>query len=272
MPQGGRMTIETRNAEFSEENCRRTAGIQLGRFAELRVTDTGMGMNAAVRERIFEPFFTTKGTGKGTGLGLATVYGIVKQHNGFIQVESQPGQGSTFRIFLPVDETNATGDLPTPVSDDISIPGGTETILLADDHDGVRDMAQSVLTRKGYRVLLATDGDEAMAIFEAQSDRISLVLLDVIMPKRSGAEVFAAMKALNPGVSVLFTTAYIEESATLVDLLGRGAAILRKPYSRSALCRRIREILDAAPENHFDHRKKGRTFGQAVNFFDKFGC
>jgi PAS domain S-box-containing protein len=246
MPKGGRVTIETHNAGFSEEDCRRTVGLQPGLFAELRVIDTGTGMDAAIRERIFEPFFTTKGTGKGTGLGLATVYGIVKQHNGFIQVESEPGQGSTFRIFLPVNETPAAGEIRTPVFDDLPARGGTETILLADDHDGVCEMAQSVLKAKGYHLLVAHDGEEAVEIFTAHRDRISLVLLDVIMPRRSGPEVFAAIRALNPGVSVVFATGYSNEIATLADLVERGVPVLRKPYSPSVLCRRVREVLDAA--------------------------
>jgi two-component system cell cycle sensor histidine kinase/response regulator CckA len=136
MPKGGRVTIQTRNAAFSEADCRRTAGFLPGGFAELRVSDVGIGMDAATRERIFEPFFTTKGTGKGTGLGLATVYGIVKQHNGFIHVESEPGQGSTFRVFLPVNETPTVSELRPPVFNDLPVRGGTETILLADDSDG----------------------------------------------------------------------------------------------------------------------------------------
>ncbi len=246
MPKGGRITIETRNALFSEEDCRRTVGLQPGRFAELRVSDTGTGMDAATRERIFEPFFTTKGTGKGTGLGLATVYGIVKQHNGFIQVESEPGQGSTFRIFLPVTETPSTGEFRTPALDELPVRGGTETILLADDHDGICEMAQSVLTAKGYHVLLAHDGEEAVEVFTAHRDRISLVLLDVIMPRRNGPEVFAAIKALNPGISVVFATGYSNETAALADLVERGVGVLRKPYSPSVLCRRVREVLDAA--------------------------
>jgi PAS domain S-box-containing protein len=246
MPKGGRITIETHNAGFSEEDCRRVAGFQAGRFAELRVNDTGTGMDGATRERIFEPFFTTKGTGKGTGLGLATVYGIVKQHNGFIQVESEPGHGSTFRIFLPVNETPTAGEFRPPISDDFPVRGGMETILLADDHEGICEMAQSVLTAKGYHVLLAHDGEEAVEIFTAHRDRISLVLLDVIMPRRSGPEVFAAIKALNPGVSVVFATGYSNETAVLADLAERGVAVLRKPYSPSALCRRVREVLDAA--------------------------
>ena len=246
MPKGGRITIETFTTKFSEEDCRRTAGLQPGLFAELRVSDTGMGMDAATRERIFEPFFTTKGAGKGTGLGLSTVYGIVKQHNGLIQVESECGQGSTFRILLPVNETEAAGGLRAPVVDDLTARGGTETILLADDHEGIREMAQSVLKSKGYQVLLAEDGEQALEVFTANRDRISLVLLDVIMPRRSGPEVFAAIQALTPGTSVIFATGYSTEIATLADLVKHGVAVLRKPYSPSVLCRRVREVLDAA--------------------------
>jgi two-component system cell cycle sensor histidine kinase/response regulator CckA len=246
MPKGGRVTIETHNATFSEQDCRGAAGLQPGRFAELHVSDTGMGMDAATQERIFEPFFTTKGMGKGTGLGLATVYGIVKQHSGFILVESEPGKGSTFRVFLPVNETSAESDLRPTVLDDLPARGGTETILLADDHDGICEMAQSVLKTKGYHVLIARDGEEAIEMFTANRDRISLVLLDVIMPRRSGPEVFAAIKALDQRVSVVFATGYSSDTAALADLVERGVAVLRKPYSPAMLCRRVREVLDAA--------------------------
>jgi two-component system, cell cycle sensor histidine kinase and response regulator CckA len=246
MPSGGRISIETHNADFSEKDARRLAGVQSGRFAELRVTDTGTGMDVGTREKIFEPFFTTKGTGKGTGLGLATVYGIVKQHNGFIQVESEPGHGSTFRIFLPVNEEPVRDEFCGNILEDLPVRGGTETILLADDHEGIREMAQSVLTAKGYRVLLASDGEEAIEIFRANRDHISLVLLDVIMPKRSGPDVFAVVKALSPGISVIFATGYSNETAMLADLVMRGVSLLRKPYTPSVLCRRIREVLDAS--------------------------
>ncbi len=252
MPMGGRIRIETRNTIFSEEACRRAPGLQPGRLAELRVSDTGIGMDAITRERIFEPFFTTKGTGKGTGLGLATVYGIVKQHNGFIQVESEPGEGSTFRIFIPANETKAAGQVRPLILEDLPVRGGTETILLADDHDGICEMAQSVLSAKGYHVLLARDGEEAIEVFTAHRERIKLVLLDVIMPRRSGPEVFSAIKILNPNISVVFATGYSNETAVLADLAERGVAVLRKPYSPSVLCRRVREVLDAAvPESTF---------------------
>jgi two-component system cell cycle sensor histidine kinase/response regulator CckA len=246
MPKGGRLTIETHNTAFSEQDCRRTVGLQPGRFAELRVRDTGFGMDTAVRERIFEPFFTTKGPGKGTGLGLSTVYGIAKQHNGFVQVESEPGHGSTFRVFLPVEEALSAAEPIAPVLDELPIRGGSETILLADDHYGICEMAQSVLTAKGYHVLLAHDGQEAVDTFIAQRDRISLVVLDVIMPKRSGPDVFAAIRAVSPDISVLFATGYSNEIAVLAELVARGVAVLRKPYSPSVLCRRVREVLDAA--------------------------
>jgi len=247
MPKGGTITIVTHNANFSEEEARNVAGLQPGRFAILQVSDTGMGMDPATRERIFEPFFTTKVMGKGTGLGLATVYGIVKQHSGFIQVESEPARGSTFRILLPVNEVPAKPEFRPLIFDDSPVRGGNETILLADDHDGICEMAYSVLIGKGYQVLLAHDGEEAIQIFTMNRDKISLVLLDVIMPRRSGPEVFAAIKKLNPQISVVFATGYSNETAVLADLVGNGVAILRKPYSPSALCRRVREVLDSVP-------------------------
>ena len=246
MPKGGRLTIETHNASFSEEFCHRAVGFQPGNFSELRVVDTGTGMDAATRERIFEPFFTTKGTGKGTGLGLATAYGIVKQHNGFIQVETEPGQGSTFRVFIPVNEASAKDELRPVLFNDSPVRGGNETILLADDHDGICDMAFSALQAKGYQVLVAHDGEQAIQLFTAHGDRISLVLLDVIMPRRNGPEVFEVIKALNPAVTVVFTTGYSNETATLAELVEHGVAVLRKPYSPAALCRRVREVLDGA--------------------------
>jgi nitrogen-specific signal transduction histidine kinase len=246
MPQGGRLTIETHEAEFAEEDCRKSAGLQPGKFAELRVIDTGIGMDEFVREKIFEPFFTTKTSGKGTGLGLATVYGIVKQHGGFVLVESEVGHGSTFRIFLPVNLGSEKPDLRSPVIEEAPSRGGDETVLLAEDHEGLREVAHSALKKKGYRILLATDGQEAIDVFTANRESISLVVLDVIMPRRSGPQVYAAIKALKPSVSVLFATGYSNEAAAMADLAERGVTILRKPYSPALLCRRVREILDAA--------------------------
>lgn len=246
MPNGGRLTIETRCAEFSEQDCHKTPGLQPGIFAELRVIDTGIGMNEAIREKIFEPFFTTKAPGKGTGLGLATVYGVVKQHGGFVLVESEPGRGSTFRIFLPVVQDSERPLARPVVIQEAPSRGGHETVLIAEDHEGLREVASSALKKKGYRILLANDGQEAIDLFAANRDSISLVVLDVIMPRRSGPQVYEAIKVLKPSVSVLFATGYSNETAALADILEQGAAILRKPYSPNLLCRRVREMLDAA--------------------------
>jgi two-component system cell cycle sensor histidine kinase/response regulator CckA len=246
MPKGGRLSIETRNAEFSEEECRRNAGFQPGRFAALSVSDTGIGMDAAVRGRIFEPFFTTKGTGKGTGLGLATVYGIVKQHGGFIQVESEPHRGSTFHIFLPVSQDATPIDHPPLVIKDQPVRGGTETILIAEDHEGIREMARASLESLGYQILLAHDGEEAVGMFSAHRDSIELVLLDVIMPRRGGPETYEAIKAIKPDVPVVFATGYSSETAALTEMVERGIAVIQKPYSPRLLCRRVREALDRA--------------------------
>jgi hypothetical protein len=246
MPRGGRLTIETRNTVVSEERCGRATGLLPGSFAELLVKDSGIGMDAAVRERLFEPFFTTKGPGKGTGLGLATVYGIVKQHGGLIQVESEPGRGSTFRVLLPVNQASEGTESRQVTIENAPIRGGKETILIAEDHEGIREMAHAVLKGKGYDILLAHDGEEALEFFTAHRERVSLVLLDVIMPRRSGPEVFAAIKALKPGISVIFATGYSNEMATLAEIVARGIAVLRKPYSPSTLCRVVREVLDGA--------------------------
>jgi signal transduction histidine kinase/ActR/RegA family two-component response regulator len=246
MPKGGRLTIETHNANFSEVDCRHNAALQRGRFAGLSVRDTGVGMDAAVRERIFEPFFTTKGTGKGTGLGLATVYGIVKQHGGFILVESEPNRGSTFHVYLPVSENVTPAVNQPPVVQDLPVRGGTETILIAEDHEGVREMARATLESQGYQILIAHDGEEAVEMFSAHRDSVALVLLDVIMPRRSGPKTYEAIQAMRPGIPVVFATGYSNETAALNEMVQRGIAVLRKPYSPGALCRRIREALDLA--------------------------
>jgi len=246
MAKGGCLTIETHYVEYSEEECRYDPAIQPGRFAELRVTDTGTGMDPEVRARIFEPFFATRVTGKGTGLGLATVYGIVKQHCGFIRVESGPDQGSTFHIFLPVHEGPEKSDYSNAIIEDQPVRGGNETILIAEDHDGIREMASEALESLGYSVLIARDGEEAVTVFSAHRDSISLVVLDAIMPRRSGPETYASIEALKSGVSVLFTTGYADEAMAMAGIVDRGIAVLKKPYSLRTLCRKVREVLDRA--------------------------
>ena len=246
MPKGGLLTIETRNAKFSVQACRSAPAFQPGSYAELRVTDTGVGMLSAVRERIFEPFFTTKGTGKGSGLGLATVFGIVKQHGGFVHVESEPGKGSTFQIFLPVSETASKSETTPPILQEQPVRGGTETILVAEDHEGLREMAQAALKSLGYKVLLAANGEEALGTFAAHREEISLVLLDVIMPRCSGLMVYSAIKALKPEVAVIFVTGYSNETLALAEIVESGVPVLRKPCGPRTLGRQVREVLDLA--------------------------
>jgi two-component system cell cycle sensor histidine kinase/response regulator CckA len=246
MPNGGTLSIGTRNVEFTREECSRNSGLQPGRFVELLVRDTGIGMDSAVRERIFEPFFTTKETGKGTGLGLATVYGIVKQHGGFILVESEPNRGSAFRILLPVHDDTAVVDRRSPVPESHPVRGGKETILIAEDDEGVGEMACATLESLGYKVLRAQDGAEAVEMFSANQDSIALVILDVIMPRRGGREAYAAITALKPEVPVMFATGYTNEIGALTEMLTRGITILQKPYSPTLLGKTIREVLDHA--------------------------
>jgi PAS domain S-box-containing protein len=244
MPKGGQLSIETLNVEVSDDQCRTMPDLKSGPYAVLRVGDTGTGMSPAVRERIFEPFFTTKGTGKGTGLGLATVYGIVKQHGGFISLKTEEGRGSEFEILLPAIQPSAKNERPLSVVEDTPIRGGSETILIAEDHEGIREMAETVLKSLGYRVLLANDGEDAVRVFTSHHSDISLVVLDVIMPRRNGAEAYASIAKMKPGISVIFATGYSNETPALAEIIERGVAILRKPYSPRTLCLRVREVLD----------------------------
>ena len=241
MPEGGRLVIETRNVEIGDEYCRKNAYAKPGRYALLSVSDTGTGMDAATIERIFEPFFTTKELGRGTGLGLATVYGIVKQHNGFIHVYSEPGKGTSFRVYL-LAEPGTQERLE--IKREERLVRGSETILLADDHEGLRDSAQEMLQTLGYRTILARDGLEALRLFEANKDCINLAVLDVVMPHLSGPEVHAKISALKPDIKVIFTTGYTSEAASLTRLAQQGAFILQKPYSLAILSQTLRSALD----------------------------
>jgi len=243
MPQGGSLLIETQNAQVDEEYCRLRAYARPGRYVLLSVSDTGVGMDAATLERIFEPFFTTKEAGSGTGLGLAMVYGIVKQHGGFVQVYSEPGHGTTFRVYFPAGAGVAEEQKK---SEPDQVQGGAETILVVEDHEGMRTMAQEALSGLGYDVLLASDGEEAVRMFEAECDRVALVVLDVVMPKLNGPKAYVQMSARKPGLPAIFTTGYSAEMGMLSSMLERGAVILQKPYNPASLGRKVREVLDAS--------------------------
>jgi two-component system cell cycle sensor histidine kinase/response regulator CckA len=242
MPQGGRLRIETANVESDAESTRQLVCAHSGPFICLTVSDTGVGMDAATLDRIFEPFFTTKGTGKGTGLGLATVYGIVKQHNGFVHVTSELGLGSSFYVYLPVSQSPV--DAVSGVDAEQVVLGGTETILVAEDHEGLREIARETLARLGYRVMLAVDGEEAVQKFQACRDEVALVLLDVVLPKLSGPRAYVRMCQEKAGVPVIFATGYSADAAMLAAVQNGDFPLLQKPYSPRDLARRVREVLD----------------------------
>jgi CheY-like chemotaxis protein len=199
-------------------------------------------MDASVLEHMFEPFFTTKEKGQGTGLGLATVYGIVKQHAGFIHVYSEPGRGTTFHVNFPV--TDQPSEPIFKRNNCVPLRGGSETILIAEDHSELGAMAQSTLEGLGYTVLRVGDGQEAVQLFEQQPDRISLALLDVVMPRMSGPDAFARMSAIRPGLKVLFASGYSAEMPALGSLVAEGKVILQKPYGMQEMARKVRAILD----------------------------
>ena len=238
---GGQLLIETQNVEIDVAFCREHAFGRPGRYVLLSVTDTGSGMDTGTIEHIFEPFFTTKETGKGTGLGLATVDRIVKQHGGFIFAKSSPGKGASFRVYLPA--ANGDHEPLESVPEDRPLRG-TETILLAEDHDGLRDTAQEMLQALGYHILVASDGQKALDIFKSNSGRIDLIVMDVVMPSLSGPEAYLEMSALRPGVRVIFTTGYTPEAMSLIAMVEKGAAVLQKPYSLTSLSQMVRGALE----------------------------
>ena len=244
MPNGGRLLMETEMVEFDDSYCRFYPQATPGRYVVLSVSDTGIGMDTETRERIFEPFFTTKEPGKGTGMGLATVYGIIKQHGGLVHVYSEPGQGSLFRVYLPVmPETVGEGTPSQTPANYMADTHGTETILLAEDHEAIREMSRQTLAGLGYRVLAARDGEEALVLCE--KEKPAMAILDVVMPNLGGPATAAKLAMLFPGLPVLFTSGYSQESKGITAVASE-SRYLQKPYSPSALGRLVREILDTS--------------------------
>lgn len=244
MPEGGRLIIETAAAELDPSVA---AGelftVPAGRYVELRVSDTGFGMSAAVRAQVFEPFFTTKEAGKGTGLGLSTVYGIVKQSGGYIWIDSEPGAGTLVRIYLPQVEADAERPANTP--EPRSLARGSETILVAEDEGALRDLMRTVLEDSGYTVLDAGNGRAALEVAAAHGGSIHLLLADVVMPQMGGRSAYEQMRPDRPEMRVLYTSGYTGESIIRPDVLEPGAAFLPKPFTPETLTRRVREVLDA---------------------------
>ena len=245
MPQGGQLTIETANVELDEAYARRHAAVQPGPYVMLTVSDTGHGMDAKTQARIFEPFFTTKGPGQGTGLGLSTVYGIVKQSGGSVWVYSEPGHGTTFRIYLQrVQEQVEAPQAPSPGAS----PHETETVLLAEDDKTVRTLVRMVLQEHGYTVLAAPHGVEALRISEAHQGVIHLLVTDVVMPGMNGRELAQRLALARPDMKVLYVSGYTDDVIIRHGVLEAGIAFLQKPFTPDVLARKVRDVLDAGKQ------------------------
>ncbi len=243
MPDGGRISIETHNVVIDQAYCSLHPWAQPGLYVLISVTDTGTGMDRKTLSQIFEPFFTTKEAGKGTGLGLAMVYGIVRQHCGFIDVTSGPGEGTTFNVYLPEVSHPVVLSAPKKTGPEMAV-AGKETILVAEDDEFVREWSQQILADAGYTVLAAADGDEAVALFEQHADEIDLALLDVVMPKLNGMEVCSRLKLVNPEVEILFCSGYSAEIIPPDYLAANRFQLILKPFEPFDLLKKIRETLD----------------------------
>ena len=245
MPDGGRLTIETCNVELDSVSASQHPVMEAGSYVMLIVTDTGCGMDAGTQARIFEPFFTTKGQGKGTGLGLATVYGVVKQSGGFIWVYSEVDHGSTFKIYLPQVKADLERGVPEKTSRG-SHPG-TETILFVEDEESVRELVRDYLGKSGYRVLEAPDGVQALEIAAAYRGPIHILVTDVVMPRLSGRELATRITAARPEIKVLYISGYTDDSIFRHGVLEGGVAFLQKPFNLKDLAQKIRQVLDGEP-------------------------
>jgi CheY-like chemotaxis protein len=244
MPLGGRLTIETSNVDLDDAYVFTHAIMPPGRYVMLAVGDTGQGMDEATRARVFEPFFTTKEQGKGSGLGLATVYGMVKQSGGYIWVYSELGKGTVFKVYLPPAESRTTTRL-VDVDRRADSKPGWETVLLVEDEDAVRALAREVLRRNGYVVLEARHGVDALRVAERHTDPIHLLVTDVVLPHQSGREIAERLTTVRPAMKVLFMSGYTDHAVVHRDLTP-GAAFLQKPFTPDAFARKVRQVLDTA--------------------------
>jgi CheY-like chemotaxis protein len=246
MPGGGRLTVDTGNTEVDETYASGRPGLAPGRYARLRVSDTGMGMDRATADRIFEPFFSTKPKGRGTGLGLATVYGIVTQAGGTIEVYSEPGLGTTFSVLLPVTEEAAAPDL-APSAGGEDLQGHGETILVVEDEESLRELTSRILTRNGYQVCVVASGAEAVRLAGDPAQVIDLLLTDVVMPEMLGNEVAARISVIRPGVPALFMSGYAQPILDSHGVPAPSYDILEKPFTEEGLLSRVRNAISRIP-------------------------
>jgi len=242
MPRGGKLTIETANAELDEAYAREHVTVRAGPAVMIAVSDTGTGMDSETLGHIFEPFFTTKEVGKGTGLGLATVYGIVKQSGGHVWVYSEPGRGTAFKIYLPrvTEAVEGVGAAAAPAT-----VQGTETLLVVENEAPLRELTRRMLEAKGYTVLTAATPTDALALVERHAGPIHLAVNDVILPGMDGPELARRLDKARPGLRVLFVSGYANEAIVHQGVLDPGVAYLPKPFTAEALARKVREVLDA---------------------------
>jgi PAS domain S-box-containing protein len=243
MPEGGRLTIETANVELDKAAAHPPAVLSPGKYVMLAVTDNGCGMDAETQAHIFEPFFTTKEKGKGTGLGLATVYGIVKQSGGYVWVYSEPGRGTSFKVYLPRIEEEPAARGRDGTTDARALPRGSETVLLVEDEKGVRELAREYLELVGYTVIEAEDGHTALELAAMHVGPIQLLMTDVVMPGISGRELAGRVKAIRPDIKILFMSGYTDQAVVHHGILDTDAALLQKPFTMAALAAKLREIL-----------------------------
>jgi CheY-like chemotaxis protein len=245
MPKGGRLTLETANVTFGPDYAEDHPGVTPGRHVMLAVSDTGIGMDSETQRRIFDPFFTTKGGEHGTGLGLSTVYGIVKQSSGHVWVYSELGIGSTFKVYFPESAGSGRYRAVNTVSAEFS---GKETILLVEDEDLVRRAVLAILRRGGYKILEAASGRAALELIERHEGRIDLLITDVVMPELSGRELALRIAELRPNIKVLYMSGYTDDTIVRHGVLEASMAFIQKPATPTDLLSKVREVLEGSAE------------------------
>jgi CheY-like chemotaxis protein len=247
MPKGGTLTIETANVELDEHYAKTHLDVKPGLYVRLTVTDTGTGMTPQVQARLFEPFFTTKEPGKGTGLGMATVFGIVTRSGGSVGVYSEVGKGTQFKVYFPRADAAEAAERVVDTLSPVARPrAGAQTVLVVEDEDGLRELARRLLQRLGYTVLIAADASEASRLFE-ENPTIDVLLTDVVMPGASGPELTSQLIEQRPALKVIYMSGYTEDAIVHHGVLKAGIAFLHKPFTSETLGRKIRDVLDTTP-------------------------
>jgi CheY-like chemotaxis protein len=242
MPDGGKLIFETKDVTLDDKFCKNHLGASPGEYVLLKISDTGHGIDKDLQEHIFEPFFTTKETGKGTGLGLAMVYGIVKSHRGYITCESKPGKGTAFSIYFPIIEREIVDQVSK--KDAAPIKGGNETILLVDDEESIRQLGEELLGSFGYKVITAPDGESALDLYEKGNGRVDLVILDLSMPGMGGKRCLEKLVEINPLIKVIIASGYSISGPTK-DAIDSGAkGFVSKPYEAGQMLQAVREVID----------------------------